>query len=369
MGLDLDEHTRAKLALLRSPEHFGSGCRGVSVIETHFAWVFVGGRFAYKLKKPIRQGPMDYRTLVGRELGCRAELALNRRLAGAVYLCVLPIRRARTGRLVLGGRGQIIDWVVKMRRLPATRMLDRAVLRGVSIRESSAVAAVLVRFFRRAIPRPMSDFAYRRSLRQRTRAYQRELRRRDLHLPAQLVRRVTTLQLALLRHHPELFRGRGARLIDGHGDLRAEHVYLGARSASAPRGAAVIDCLEFDPALRRLDPAEEISQLQLECTRLGATPVGARLVAQYRSQLPDELPDPLLEFYMSQRATVHALFAAWHLRDRRFAGKEGLYLKRARSYLQDALRCVRRALSALESPAHRRHGSRRNQAPSLHASG
>lgn len=108
----------------------------------------------------------------------------------------------------------------------------------------------------------------------------------------------------------------------------------------------MIDCLEFDPDLRRLDPAEEIAFLALECERLGATHVADDLVALYARGTGDPVPHALIHFYASRCAAVRAQIAVWHLRDEAFAGESRKWRARGHSYLADALRHARSALTS-----------------------
>ena len=342
-----DAATREKVAWLTDPQHYPGRPRAVEIIETHFAWVFLAGTRAYKLKKPLRQASMDYRTLERREHACREELRLNRRLAPDAYLRVLPLRRGRRGSLTLRRSSptasRIVDWLVQMRRLEAARMLDRVIAAGdLRERDLDRIATRLASFFQRAERRPMSDGAYRARLRREIRRNAQELCAPDLGLRGRRVVEVARAQIDFLARHPRELSGRGGRLIDGHGDLRPEHVFLGTTSA----GVCVIDCLEFDRDLRRLDPAEEIAFLALECTRLGAAGAADGLIARYRGAAGDPVPRALIHFYMSRRAALRAQISAWHLRDEEFAGEWREWKARAHSYLDDALRHAQRAAAA-----------------------
>jgi uncharacterized protein len=337
-----------KVAFLTDARHYRPRPRAIETIETHFAWVFLAGERAYKLKKPLRQASVDYTTLAHRERACRMELELNRRLAPGVYLRVMSLGRNRSGALTWGAGVQVVDWLVEMVRLPAARMLDRALCAGtITPRDLAAVMARLASFFRRAEPRPMSDRDYVARLRQQTLRNAQELHAPDLALDSSLVEEVIQVQLAFLDQHARLLRGRGARLRDGHGDLRPEHVFLGTRTAAA----CVIDCLEFDADLRRLDPAQEIAFLTLECERLGARDVADAWVALYPRATGDSPAQALIHFYASRCAAVRAQIAAWHLRDEAFAGESRKWRARGHSYLADALRHARSAVTPPTTPA------------------
>jgi aminoglycoside phosphotransferase family enzyme len=331
----------AKTAWLADPRHYPHRPRVVACIETHFAWIFLAGERVYKLKKPLHRASMDYRTVALRERACRAELELNRRLAPQVYRRVVPLGRTRAGELTLrAGAFEVVDWLVQMRRLGAARMLDQAIrARSVQVRDLKRIAIRLAAFFRTAQPLPMSERGYFAHLCRQVRASGCELGAADLALASARVQTVVARQLAWLERRSHLLRGRGRLLRDGHGDLGPEHVFLG----TASHAACVIDCLEFDPRLRRLDPAEEIAFLALECRRLGAARLAAALLEHCILAMDDTVAPAVMAFYMSRRAVVRALIAAWHLRDPAFATRVRLWRARAHSYLDDALREIRRA--------------------------
>ncbi len=336
------------IALLSDPGHGRGHRRSVQTIETHFAWVFLVGGKAYKLKKPMRQTSMDYRMLAARERGCRNEVLLNRRLAPGIYLRARAIVRRRAGPLALGRGSSILDWVIEMRRLPARGMLDRAIVeRRVKRSDLSRIVRRLARFFRSAEPLPMSGPLYLSRLRREILANARALAARDLGLSRRRIEPVIRSQLEFLASGAPMLAGRGGRLVDGHGDLRPEHVYVGSRG----REACVIDCLEFDRDLRRLDPAEEVAFLALECERLDARELTRELLERYREETSDSVTDAVFHFYMSRRAATRAKIAAWHLRDRQFAGQRREWKARAHSYLRDAFVHIRAAQRALSAPA------------------
>jgi uncharacterized protein len=328
-----------KVEFLRDRRHYPDRPARVAVIETHFAWVFLAGRHAYKLKKPMRQASLDYRTIASREAACRNEVRLNRRLAPSIYIGVVPLTRRRNGELALGRGGSVVDWLVKMRRLSATRMLDRVIgRRAITSMDLGSLTDVLATFFRCARHEPMTAAAYGSWLRARTLRNARDLRAPALRLGREKIDPVIRAQLAFIASASDLLAPRGAKLIEGHGDLRPEHVWLGPQPV-------VIDCLEFDPELRRLDPAEEMAFLALECARLGASRIGEDLLQRYRVAMQDPVPEALVHFYLSQRAATRAKIAAWHLRDPRYRRRE--WLTRSNSYLDDALRCARLSLRGI----------------------
>jgi aminoglycoside phosphotransferase family enzyme len=331
----------AKVEFLRHTGAYPEQGRQVEVIETHFSWVFLTDTHAYKMKKPVRQSSIDYRTIASRKRGCRTEIRLNRRLAPTVYLGVMPLGRKRDGNLVLCTGGRSVDWLVVMRRLPAARMLDDVMAKdGVSAAELRALVGLLGGFYAHARPRPMSPRGYLQHLCARTVENGHELLQREFQLPVGEVQALIGAQLGFIHLYEQRLGVRGSRLVDGHGDLRPEHVYLG--SLSNP--PAVIDCLEFDAALRRLDPIEEVASVAMECMSQGATALARQLLKGMRAEMKDCASDALVHFYMSQRAATRAKLAAWHLRDPKVAPRFEHWRARAEGYLESALLFARMAV-------------------------
>ena len=303
--------TAEKVGFLARPNAYPDQVDGVEAIETHMSWVFLTERFAYKLKKPVRYDFLDFRTVEARHRSCREEVRLNRRLAPAVYLDIVALTRDQQGVLQLGGSGVVIDWLVKMRRLPRDRMLDQAIARGdVNPADLRSVALLLAAFYHKAEPVKMSGRAYRARLRHDIEENLRHLSEKRYRLSVDLVDAVCQSQARFLESRAEVFERRAEdhRIIEAHGDLRPEHICLGPEPQ-------IIDCLEFKREFRILDPVDELSFLALECERLGAPHIGPTVFAVYSGETGDVPPEVLVAFYRSFRACLRAKISAWHLRE------------------------------------------------------
>ena len=283
----------------------------VEVVETHMSWVFLTDTYAYKLKKPVRYDYLDFSTVEARRLDCEREVRLNRRLAADVYLGVLRLVRDPAGRLRIGGEGETVDWLVQMRRLPAARMLDRLLSSGaVGRTDIERLAHRLARFYAATPAEELAPEAYRQRLAARIEDNLDELAIPEFGVDPEQLARLSRLQLGFLHAHEEWFdrRVRAGRIVEGHGDLRPEHVCL----LDEP---VVIDCLEFNRGFRILDIADELGYLALECERLGAPQVRRWLLDAYSEASGDVPPERLLHFYQSCRAVLRAKLALLHLRD------------------------------------------------------
>ncbi len=144
-----DPELAGKVAFLARPQSYAEPTQRVDTIETHMSWVFLTDRHAWKLKKPVRQSYLDFSTEAARRHYCAEEVRLNRRLTDDVYLETVPLTVDADGKLRLGPRGGVVDWLVKMRRLPAERMLDRMIRSGsVQVDDVRRIVGTLCRFYR-----------------------------------------------------------------------------------------------------------------------------------------------------------------------------------------------------------------------------
>ncbi|HEX5082326.1 MAG TPA: hypothetical protein VFY40_09780 [Blastocatellia bacterium] len=275
------------------------------------SWVFLTDKHAWKLKKPVRRDFLDFSTLEARRRDCEEELRLNRRLAADVYYDTAPLTVDSQGDMRLAGDGETIDWLVKMRRLPADLMLDQAIAnRTVSAADARKIGALLARFYMRSLPVEMTAAEYRKRLTDNLHANQRELENPAYAMPADLLESITRAQLGFLEQEGELLdrRAQNGKIIEAHGDLRPEHICL-------EREPVIIDCLEFNRDFRILDTVSELAFLALECERLGAPQIGDLILDTYSDETGDRPPVQLLAFYKSYHACLRAKIAVWHLKD------------------------------------------------------
>ena len=331
-----DTELGAKIDCLSRPETYRGSALAVEAIETHFAWVFLAGRFAYKMKKPLKFREFDLTTLATRRANCELEVALNRRLAPAVYVGTVPLYDLG-GRLSLEGPGTPVEWLVKMHKLPRERALDRLATMGqLNDTHLRALLEQLARFYSTTVRAAWDGRAYRHALAREVERTAHELTRPQLGLDAERIDGIAAELSRRLAADAHVFHGRVAegRIVDAHGDLRPEHVFL----LPEPQ---IIDCLEFSAELRLLDSADEIAFLALECERLGHPEVGKRVLAHYRECARDVCDPELLEFYRALRAFVRAKVAAWHLEDEvsaetliRWRGRACWYLDAAATSLR-----------------------------------
>jgi len=325
----------------------------VTCRETHMSHVFLAGDRVYKLKKPVRFPYLDFSTLAKREKVCRAEVKLNRRLASDVYRGVTPLVLSEQG-FAIGGQGEIVDWLVVMNRLDDSQMLDNVIReRRLHRWQLDRLVEVLLQFYRRAKPVLIAPAAHLAELRRGLAYNRRILLDPRLGLPSGFVRHIDAVQRRFVTERAGLLAERVRRrwIVDGHGDLRAEHIYLGDP-------VRIIDCLEFNARLRMVDPFDEIAFLCLECERLGAAWAGEYLRRRIARMLHDGHCDELFIFYRCYRAMLRARLSIAHLLEANPRTPDK-WAPLARSYLRLAAADSVRLENALRKPkdrlAYRRH--------------
>jgi aminoglycoside phosphotransferase family enzyme len=336
-----------KVAFLSRPDAYAHPVDAVILRETHMSWVFLAGDRVYKLKKPVRFPYLDFSSLDRREAACRAEVGLNRRLAPDVYIGVAPLTLSSSGPSI-GGAGPIADWLVVMYRLDERWALEQVLReRRLDTSQLDRLVATLVRFYRRARPVCLSAGAHLWRWSENLSANRRILLDPRFGIPSALIQRVDRIQRRFVAEQRRMLEARVLRhrIVDGHGDLRPEHVWLNAE-------VRIIDCLEFNPRLRAVDPFDEIAYLDLECERLGAAWAGRYIKSRVERGLNERLPAALFHFYRSYRAMLRARLAIAHLSEPAPRTPEK-WPRRARTYLNIAISDAARLEALLRTPQGR----------------
>jgi aminoglycoside phosphotransferase family enzyme/predicted kinase len=268
------------------------------VTETHTAAVIFLGDRAYKIKKPVDLGFLDFTTLQARRTGCEEEVALNRRLAPDVYEGVAD---------VVGPDGQVCDHLVVMRRMPDERRLAELIRAGKPVEEHlRRIARMLANMHAHSPHRPeIDEQGGRRALRDRWTASFDQVRALPDALGTGVLDEIEGLVLRFLDGREPLFELRVAegRIVDGHGDLLAEDVFC------LDDGPRILDCLEFDERLRFLDGLDDAAFLAMDLERLGAPRLSELFLAWYTEFSGDPAPPSLWHHYLAYRAFVRAKVA------------------------------------------------------------
>ncbi len=313
-------HEQQLLAFFRDRRNYPHPVKSIRHYETHISHVFLAGEFAYKLKKPVKFSFLDASTPALRKKWCCLEVRLNRRLVPGMYLGVIPISQTHEG-LHFGRGGKIIDWIVKMRRLPEERMLNRMISkRIVSHDHIRRLVTRLAKYFRHA-PRLKSIEQYGMPARIK-RMVSKNLQECRQFIP-QLIEKTNWRFLdeayrQYLTLYESLFqqRVREHRIIDGHGDLRCENICM-----TDP--VAIFDCVEFEPAFRRGDIANDLAFLLMDLEVRGRFDLARTALNTYLAQTKDTDLISIVPFYKCHRSLVRGKVRAlaWLQQPRSARGK------------------------------------------------
>jgi aminoglycoside phosphotransferase family enzyme/predicted kinase len=317
--------------------------RNPKVEETHISWVLLTGHDAYKIKKAVDLGFLDFSTLEARHFYCTEELRLNRRLAPGLYLDVVAIGGSPE-QPVLGGE-PAIEYAVHMRRFAQASMMNRMQERGrITPAHIDQLAAVIANFHT-TLPPAAADSPFCATAAIQTAAMQNfEQLPQLLSAPNDLamleeVRQASALEFAACE---PLFRQRAAAgcVRECHGDLHLGNIVL-LDDMPTP-----FDGIEFSTALRWIDVISEISFTVMDLLQRGQPQLAWRLLNDYLENTGDYPGVGVLRFYLAYRAMVRAKIAAIRASQRGVA-KAKQELKSCRSYLGLAHDCLTHRRPAL----------------------
>ena len=317
--------------LLKS-EAYPDTPQSVELVQTQMSFVFLTDDYVYKVKKPVNLGYLDYTTLEKRQFYCQREVKLNRRLCPDVYLGVVPITQDK-GNIFIEGQGEIIEYAVKMRRLPQKAMMD-VLLRNnlVSPEMVAKVAQKLVDFHHKAETNAIiSIFGNPDTITQnteenfvQTEKYIGNTISRDRYI------NIKNYTQAFIRQNTPLFHKRVAegRIRDCHGDLHAAHICF-------TNGIYIYDCIEFNDRFRYCDVASEVAFLAMDLDHYGRANLSHTFVSTYITQSRDKELLKLLNFYKCYRAYVRGKVEGFKYDDPHISEEEkARVLATAKSYFK-----------------------------------
>lgn len=329
---------------LSKPAAYPDAVDAVEVRQTHISLVFLAGLCAYKVKKPVALGFLDFSTLEQRLHFCEREVLLNRRLAPSVYVGVVPITDDEAG-LRVEGRGRVIEWAVKMVRLPdAARFSERLGRGEVDAGYVETLAQRIAAFHAGAQAGPAIAASGRFAV---VAGHAREnFDQSAAHVGTTVSRvvfeRLRHLTECALEEHKSMIESRAERGVprDGHGDLRLDHVYL-FPDRPPPADLIFIDCIEFNDRYRHADPVADVATLVVDLARRGRRDLAGAFADAYFRAAGDAEGRVLLPFYSAYRAAVRGKVEGIKISEAEVPEAErGAALIRARAHWLLALRLL-----------------------------
>lgn len=285
---------------------------GVRLIETHVSFIFVTDRFVYKVKKPVDYGFLDFTTLDRRRFYCDEEVRLNRRLCPDLYLGVVELRRTAQGASFAGGE-EVLDYAVKMKRLPEERMLVHLLERGeAGVADMTRIALVVADFHARAERGERIDACGSTSVIRGN--WEENFRQAapfaGVTISASELAEIRIWAERFLEQNGERFRRRVAQgfIRECDGDLHCGNICLTDQ-------VCIFDCIEFNERFRYIDTAADLSFLLMDLEYAGRPDLSEALLAAYQQATGDREMGELLPFYKAYRALVRGKVTSFLLND------------------------------------------------------
>lgn len=296
-------------ALIADPACYDHPVGRIELVETHISWVLLTGNYAYKIKKPVSLGFLDFGTLQQRHQDCIAELRLNRRLARDYYLEVVGIIGTPEAPRIKG-QGEAFEYAVKMRQFPVDATLDRMAARGeLSEAHIDALAARVAHFHLYECDTAQADSPWGEPAAV-AHPVAENFRTLFDNLPDAAVReRLARLERWFDAEHVRLApsmaaRKAGGRVRECHGDLHL------ANMAWVDGEPVIFDCLEFNPQLRWTDVISEVAFCYMDLMHRGYDALASRFLNAWLEATGDYQGVELLRYYAAYRALVRAKVAA-----------------------------------------------------------
>jgi len=298
-------------ALMR-PEAYPELTKRIELEQTQMSFVFLTDNYAYKVKKPVNLGYLDYTTLEKRRHFCYKEVELNKRLCNDAYLEVLTINHQRHS-YSIGGAGIVMEYVVKMRRLPQQLMMDRLIERSEVTNEMIGRLADKINTFHKyaETSNKINNFGSLDIISRNTEEnFSQTEKYIDNTISSKQYKQIRNYNYVFLSNNAELFKKRvGSNCIrDCHGDLHTAHICF-------ENGICIYDCIEFNDRFRYGDVAAEVAFLAMDLDHHGRADLSRSFVKIYIARSGDVELKKLLNFYKCYRAYVRGKVASFKLDD------------------------------------------------------
>src|ERR1039457_1626324 len=331
---------RTTLKSLLKPDAYPEAVTGVELVQTHVSYIFLTDRYAYKIKKPVDFGFLNFSTIDRRRFYCNEEVRLNRRLCPDIYEGVVELRETPAG-AAFYGTGTIIDYAVKMKRLPADRMLDKLIDPGtVDPAAMRKISSVIAEFHRPALTSPaITEYGrLERIMFNWQENFEQIIPFENMTLPAHEREFIRSWVATFAAEHENVFQ---QRVNDGFirecdGDIHLENICL---DDGAVR---IFDCIEFNERFRCCDTAADIAFLLMDLDYHGRHDLSDDVKDEYVSRTGDQGLLELVDFYKIYRAFVRGKVESFRMidsginpDDQSLAGKQATrYFRLVRGYIE-----------------------------------
>ncbi|MFZ3072669.1 MAG: phosphotransferase, partial [Thermodesulfobacteriota bacterium] len=302
----------AVIKALLKPSAYPKGCGKVTLLQTHISYILLTGKYAYKIKKPVDFGFLDFTALEKRLYFCKEEVRLNRRLAPDIYIGVVPVVRVRRGYRV-EGKGRIVEYAVKMKRIPDEVILERMIKEETITTEIiKRIADRIASFHKHALTnKGISGFGKIEIIKQNGEEnFSQVSPFIGTTISNKRLNKIRAFAEGFLRKNAPLFKKRveAGFIRDCHGDIHSEHIGI-------EDGIFIFDCIEFNRRFRYCDVVSDAAFLSMDLEFRGRPDLAKIFEKEYFSTTGDSEGKRLLDFYKCYRAFVRGKVEGFKLNE------------------------------------------------------
>jgi len=308
------------IKIMKNPKFFGSDVKSVDIIQTHISYVALTGKYAYKIKKQVNYGFLDFSTVEKRKYYCEEEMRLNRRLCSDIYLDVIPITKKNRS-LELNGDGEIVDYALKMREFSQDKIMINLLKQGKICKEQiEKICDILIKFYNseehsKEIDRYGEPDVIKRNICEN---FQQTESMIDITIPKDIYEYIKNTSSNFFKQKQDIFEKRikNKYIKNCHGDLHSGNIVV------SDEDIYIFDCIEFNKRFRYCDIASDIGFLAMDLDYMNYPYLSSNLIIKYIEKSKDFGILEMLNFYKSYRAYVRGKVIGFRLNDTKISNDE-----------------------------------------------
>ena len=317
---------------MKKPEFFGKDIKSVETIETHISYIFLTGNFAYKIKKPVNYGFLDFSTLEKRKFYCFEELKLNKRLCPEIYIEILPITK-NNNLIELNGKGKVLEYALKMKEFPQEKLMKNLLKKGkITTKEIKKINKILINFY---ITSKTTDEINRYG---KIENIKKNIIENFNQTKSFINKTISEDNYNYINKSVNLFFKKNKKLFnkrilnknihDCHGDLHTGNIVI------TKNKIYIFDCIEFNKRFRYCDTASDLGFLAMDLDYLNYPYTSSFMMKNYIENSNDHDILQILNFYKSYRAYVRGKVNSFNLNNTIKKEKYNIILNEANKYFE-----------------------------------
>lgn len=323
-------HTfRSVTQAMLDPKTYDEKVERIKSVQTYHSYIFLTGKYAYKIKKPVKYPYFDFTTLQKRKSTLEKEVRLNKRTSEGIYIKVLPIRE-KDGKIKIGGMGKTIEYALKMKEIPQEAMMTKLLKENkIDKKIIEKLAKIIANFHLNAKTSKRIDrfgslriikYIWNEHFSQTEDFKNRTITEEQFNLIKEKI-------FSFIDQNKKLFEKRVLenKIRDCHGDLYSDSIFIADK-------IYIIDAVEFNDRIRCHDVASDIAFLAMDLDARGRPDLSDYLIQKYIELTKDFELKKLLNFYKCHRAYVRGKVNSFKSADAVPAEERNQAEKLARKY-------------------------------------